>query len=239
MRGSFEHVQRAISDMRATIGDIANNAEKGASVSRDAAQMEESSNLQLAELEEAADSIGNVIQVISDVAEQTNLLALNATIEAARAGEAGKGFAVVATEVKELARQTALAIEDIRDRILKMQQSTAASIRQVGQINTVIRELSQISVSIAAAVEEQSVASAQISDSVSSATQLAVEIAGAVGDSAASASHISTSISKVDGIVSDTAEGAGKSRVAGDALVGLANQLQHLASEFKTEVTSA
>ena len=128
------------------------------------------SNDRVGGLGQAADEIGKVIEVIQDIAEQTNLLALNATIEAARAGEAGKGFAVVASEVKDLAKQTATATDDIRKRIEGIQSidrrrgraPSARSPAVIGNVNDVAR-------TIAAAVEEQSITTREISQNVSQA----------------------------------------------------------------------
>lgn len=239
MKEAICGVNSAIGEMGATIAEIATNAEKGAAVSRNASNMVEASNEHLNGLESSAEAIGDVIQVIQDIAEQTNLLALNATIEAARAGEAGKGFAVVATEVKELARQTSAAISDIREKIQSMQSSTTTTIEQIQQINHVVQELSDISVSIATAVEEQSVVSANIGESMNEAMNLVDGIAGSVRESAGSTQQIATNMNQVDHIVNDTASGACQAKSAGDALVGLASQLQNLVAGFKTEATAA
>ncbi|MGD0519424.1 MAG: Cache 3/Cache 2 fusion domain-containing protein, partial [Thermoguttaceae bacterium] len=157
MTTNVKTVAGATEQMTASISEIAKNAEQASTVAGNAAQMAQSSNETIGQLGNAADEIGKVIQVIQDIAEQTNLLALNATIEAARAGDAGKGFAVVATEVKELAKQTAEATEDIRGRIEGIQSSTGEAIKSIGSISEVIQQVNEISRTIASAVEEQSV----------------------------------------------------------------------------------
>ena len=117
-------------------------------------------------LGESSQEIGNVIKVITSIAQQTNLLALNATIEAARAGEAGKGFAVVANEVKELAKQTAKATEDIGRKIEAIQVDTKGAVAAIEEIGTIINQINDISNSIATAVEEQTVTTNEIGRSV-------------------------------------------------------------------------
>ncbi|MCA9171426.1 MAG: hypothetical protein KDB23_27340, partial [Planctomycetales bacterium] len=159
-------VAEAMSEMTGTIEEIAANAEKTATAVGNAASMAEVSNQRIDALGSAASEIGKVIEVIQDIAEQTNLLALNATIEAARAGDAGKGFAVVATEVKELAKQTAEATDDIRSRIEAIQHTTAETVQSIGEIATAIRNVNEVSATIAAAVEQQGVRTRQAATNV-------------------------------------------------------------------------
>jgi methyl-accepting chemotaxis protein len=137
-------------------------------------------NATVKELNEAAGRIGDVVRLITDIAEQTNLLALNATIEAARAGDAGRGFAVVASEVKALAGQTARATENIGAQIAGMQQATMRSIGAIGAIEHTIREISQITAAIAAAVTEQGAATQEIARSVETAARRTLETASEV-----------------------------------------------------------
>jgi methyl-accepting chemotaxis protein len=137
----------------------------------------ELTNATVAELNDAASRIGDVIRMINDIAEQTNLLALNATIEAARAGEAGRGFAVVAGEVKALAGQTAKATEEISAQIAGMQQATQRSIGAIGAIERTIREIGDISGAIAAAVTEQGAATQEIARSVETASRRSADTA--------------------------------------------------------------
>ena len=146
----------------------------------------------------AADEIGKVIEVIQDIAEQTNLRALNATIEAARAGEAGKGFAVVATEVKELAKQTASATDDIRRRIEGIQNSTGESVRAIGEISEVIKNVNEVSRTIASAVEEQSITTREIAQNVAQTTTAAEAVSRGVAESASACQEVTRNISQVD-----------------------------------------
>lgn len=142
-------------EMVASIKEIARSSSEAARMSKEALKQTNDANATVLELGEASTEIGNVIKVISSIAQQTNLLALNATIEAARAGEAGKGFSVVANEVKELAKQTAKATEDIGNRIRAIQDSTAKAVSAIDQIQHVVNEISGVAGSIASAVDEQ------------------------------------------------------------------------------------
>jgi methyl-accepting chemotaxis protein len=128
-------------------------------------------------LGESSQQIGKVIEVITSIAEQTNLLALNATIEAARAGEAGKGFAVVAGEVKELAKETAKATEEIGSRIAAIQSDTSDAVGAIGEIEQVIARIADMQTTIASAVEEQTATTNEIGRNVAEAARGSAEIA--------------------------------------------------------------
>jgi methyl-accepting chemotaxis protein len=133
-------VAAASEEMNATIGEIAKNAENGRSISDQAVSKAKDASSQMNELGDAAQSIGKVVETINDISEKVNLLALNATIEAARAGDAGKGFAVVANEIKDLAKQTASATQEIKSKIENIQGSTKntiAVIDEIGGVSTV------------------------------------------------------------------------------------------------------
>ncbi|MCV0423998.1 MAG: globin-coupled sensor protein [Roseibium sp.] len=161
----------ATEEMSASITEIGRQAGQSREMARRAVAGAQSTNASVTKLAGFAEQVGSVIGLISDIAGQTNLLALNATIEAARAGEMGKGFAVVAAEVKELASQTTKATEDITEQIASIQQATQESVQDIEEITATIGDLSKIATSIAAAVEQQAAATAEISSNVQVAAQ--------------------------------------------------------------------
>ncbi len=148
--------------MTRSIQDIASGLSEAARVARQAVSVAESTNETISKLGESSALIGQVIKVITSIAQQTNLLALNATIEAARAGEAGKGFAVVANEVKELAKQTAKATEDISQRIEAIQGDTKNAVGAISQISNIISQINDICNTIATEVAQQTAGAREI-----------------------------------------------------------------------------
>ncbi|RKX84127.1 MAG: methyl-accepting chemotaxis protein [Spirochaetes bacterium] len=159
-------VATATEEMTATIGEIAKNTESARVVTEKAVAQTEQVTKIMDILGGSANEIGKVTETITSISDQTNLLALNATIEAARAGTAGKGFAVVANEIKELAKQTASATEDIRSKIDGIQTSTKNSIIDIKKITEIVQNVNDYITTIAAAVEEQSVTTKDISDNM-------------------------------------------------------------------------
>jgi PAS domain S-box-containing protein len=180
-------VAGATSQVQISIREISKNANDSTTVARNAVDVAESANQSMKRLETSSREIHSVIKVINSIAQQTNLLALNATIEAARAGEAGKGFAVVAYEVKELAKQTARATEEIGHTIEAIESGTKEAASAFANIGTIVRSINDISNSIASAVEEQTVVTNEIGRSVNDAAQKIDEIATNIGGVAASA----------------------------------------------------
>ncbi len=235
MSQTIRSVAASIEEMNETIREIARNAEKSASVAGEASEIVSVSNDKISTLGSAADEIGRVIEVIQDIAEQTNLLALNATIEAARAGEAGKGFAVVATEVKELAKQTATATDDIRARIEAIQVSTGEAVDSIKAISNVINNVNEVSRTIASAVEEQSITTRQIADNVTTTASAAESVARGVQETASASQEITENISRVDGVLQETVAGADESRVAGERLSELASEMNSLVGAFRLD----
>lgn len=211
-------VASASQQMQASIREIAKNAGESARVAKNAVNVAQSANKTVSKLGESSQEIGNVIKVITTIAQQTNLLALNATIEAARAGEAGKGFAVVANEVKELAKQTAEATEDIGRKIETIQVDTKGAVSAIEEIGTVINQVNDISNSIASAVEEQTVTTNEIGRSVGEAAKGVENIAHNIGGVAAAAK--------------DTTEGAGNTQKASQELSRMAARLQMAVARF-------
>jgi methyl-accepting chemotaxis protein len=232
MTSNVKTVASAVEEMTASISEIAKNAEQASTVACGAAQLVEVSNTNIEQLGTAADEIGNVIETIQDIAEQTNLLALNATIEAARAGDAGKGFAVVATEVKELAKQTADATEDIRGRIEGIQGSTGKAVDSIGQISEVITQVNDVSKTIASAVEEQSITTREIAQNITQTSDAAQTVSVSVAESASATQEITRNITSVDQAARETAQGASQTQTASGELTGMADKLQSLVRQF-------
>lgn len=163
-------------EMSAAIKEIARNAAEASTTSATTLRQAQATNTTITKLGASSQEIGNVIKVISSIAQQTNLLALNATIEAARAGDAGRGFAVVANEVKELAKQTAKATEDITNKITGIQQDSKLSVDAVNSIGQTIEKLNSIAGAIAASVEEQAATTNEMSRVVQESSKGVVSI---------------------------------------------------------------
>ena len=167
--GNVQAVASGAEELASSIAEISRQVAEAATVSREAVEKSGRAQSVIAELDGAAQSIGEVLRLITDIAEQTNLLALNATIEAARAGEAGKGFAVVASEVKSLASQTAQATEQISRQIDAVQGNTREAVGTIEAIRNVIETLNEISTGISSAIEEQSAVTSDISSNMQTA----------------------------------------------------------------------
>jgi methyl-accepting chemotaxis protein len=216
---NLQTVATGAEEMGASIKEIAKSATEAAKVATAAVRTVEMTNATIAKLGESSAEIGLVIKVITSIAQQTNLLALNATIEAARAGEAGKGFAVVANEVKELAKETAKATEDISRKIGAIQTDTQAAVEAIGSISTVIKQINDISNTIASAVEEQNATTNEMARNVS--------------DAAHGSSEITSNIAGVAQAAESTSRGAGNAQRASIQLVETSGQLRRLVEQFK------
>jgi methyl-accepting chemotaxis protein len=194
--GNVGTVASAAEEMSASIKEISNQVSGSSEIAKKAVAEAEGTNETIQGLASSGDKIGEIIGLIRDIADQTNLLALNAAIESARAGEAGKGFAVVASEVKSLANQTAKATEDIGAQIGAMQSQIGGSVDAIGRIGGIIQDISTASAAIAAAVEEQDVATK--------------EIARSVAEAASGTKEVSSNISGVNEAAAQTGEAAGQ-----------------------------
>jgi methyl-accepting chemotaxis protein len=203
--------------MLASIREISRSAIEAARVAKAAVGVAHTTNITIIQLGESSIEIGKVVKVITSIA-QTNLLALNATIEAARAGEAGKGSAVVANEVKELAKETARATEEIRRKIENIQLNTKCAVQAIGAVGSIIATVNDISNSIASAVEEQ--------------TATANEIGRNVHEAARGTSAISKNIGSVARVAAETANGARDEQNAAQALTNLSLRMKDLVAGF-------
>jgi methyl-accepting chemotaxis protein len=174
---NIQIVATGAEEMTASIKEIAKSAQEALRVANSAVQVAETTNRTIAKLGESGAEIGKISRVITSIAQQTNLLALNATIEAARAGEAGKGFAVVANEVKELAKETAKATEDISGKIEAIQADTKSAVSAIGMIRSIINQINDFQNTIATAVEEQTATTNEISHNLAEAAKGSSEIA--------------------------------------------------------------
>ncbi len=212
-------VATSTEQMGTAIKEIAKNASTAAQVASQAMRMADTTHATIAKLGASSQEIGNVIKVITAIAQQTNLLALNATIEAARAGEAGKGFAVVANEVKELAKETALATEEISQKIEAIQTDTQGSVEAIGQIVAIITQINDIQSTIATAVEEQTASTHEIQRNVEEAARGTAEIVQ-------NANSVAQAAESTKGEAVQTVQAAG-------SLTEMAHQLKQMLAGFK------
>ncbi len=218
---NVQTVATGAEELSASIREIAKNTAEASRVAAAAVTVAETTNQTITKLGDSSAEIGNVIKVITSIAEQTNLLALNATIEAARAGEAGKGFAVVANEVKELAKETAKATEDIGRKIAAIQGDTAGAVTAIREIGGIIRQINDIGTTIASAVEEQ--------------TATTAEIGRNVAEAARGSSEIAQNITGVAHAAQSTSSGATQTQASAGELSRIAADLQARVSQFRVD----
>jgi methyl-accepting chemotaxis protein len=221
---NLQTIATGAEEMGISIKEIAKNATEAAKVATSAVRVAETTTTTVTKLGESSTEIGQVIKVITSIAQQTNLLALNATIEAARAGEAGKGFAVVANEVKELAKETAKATEDISRKIEAIQSVTKAAVEAIASISGVINQINDISSTIATAVEQQNATTNEMSRNVSEAAH--------------GSSEITSNIAGVGQAAQGTTRGASDTQKASQQLVETSAQLRRLVEQFKISAST-
>ncbi|MBB4425880.1 uncharacterized protein YoxC [Bradyrhizobium sp. CIR48] len=222
---NVQSVASAAEQLSSSVREISRQVQQAAKIANEAVSQAQKTNERVSELSKAAARIGDVVELINAIAGQTNLLALNATIEAARAGDAGRGFAVVASEVKALAEQTAKATGEIGQQIGAIQTATQESVSTIGEITGTIRKLSEISSTIAAAVEEQG-----------AATQ---EIARNVQQAASGTQRVSTNIIDVQREASETGSASSLVLSAARSLSSESNRLKDEVSRFLKTIRAA
>ncbi|MCB1480786.1 MAG: HAMP domain-containing protein [Rhodobiaceae bacterium] len=194
---NVQSVASAAEEMSSSVQEIGRQAEESARKADLAAREADQTVEKVNALSEAAEKIGAIVGLIQDIAEQTNLLALNATIEAARAGEAGKGFAVVASEVKNLASQTAKATTEISEQISAIQNATDTSTAAIETVTGTIKELNEIAAQIATAVEQQALATHEISGNVQRAATGTQEVSSSIATVTSAATESASAASQV------------------------------------------
>lgn len=223
----------ATEEMTATIREIAGNAEKARGITAEAVTKTLNITERVTDLGRSARDIGKITEAITAISAQTNLLALNATIEAARAGAAGKGFAVVANEIKELAKQTAEATEDIKGKIVGIQASTAGNVADIEEISGIIGEVNDIVATIAAAIEQQSVATKDIARNVAQAAEGVQEVNRNVAQSSAAVQVVAQDITEVNQAAGEIASSGAQVQMSAEELSRLAEKLQELMAQFR------
>ena len=226
-------VASATEEMSVTSKDISSNSEKAREVTNNAVTIVSKASTRVDGLGKAADEISVIIQVIIEIAEQTKLLALNATIEAARAGAAGKGFAVVANEIKELARQTNNATDDIRNKVESIQAHVHDTVDEIGTINTVIHDVNEIVTSIASAVEEQSTTIREIARSISEVSGSLHEMNEDISETNDASQTVSGNMSSVNKTSYDMEKGGVRLKTQASALEKMGTSLKDLVDRFK------
>jgi len=226
-------VASAAEEMSLQIGEITQNAEKAKDITGEATRKTVSASANMDQLGIAAKEIGKVIETITDISDQVNLLALNATIEAARAGESGKGFAVVANEIKELAKQTAAATNDIREKIEDIQRTTTLTVTDITEVTNVIHEVNDVVANIATAVEQQSAATKEISINVAQASQGIQEVNENVNQSSSVSVEISRDIAGVSVSMHDMSTNSSHVNLSSLELSKLSENLRRLVEQFK------
>jgi methyl-accepting chemotaxis protein len=222
---NVQSVASATEELSSSVNEISRQVQESARMASEAVDQARKTNGRVGELSQVANRIGDVVELINTIAGQTNLLALNATIEAARAGSAGRGFAVVASEVKALAEQTAKATGEIGQQIASIQSATQDSVGAIKEISSTIEKLSEISSTIAAAVEEQGAATQEISRNVQQAAQGTVQVSSHIAD--------------VQHGASDTGSASSQVLSAAQSLSGDSNRLKLEVGKFLSSVRAA
>lgn len=230
---NISHVADASEDMSANFAQIVSHTGDARQVTETAVEQANEATGQVNDLGAAAEQIDKVVEDITAISAQTNLLALNATIEAARAGEAGKGFAVVANEIKELASQTSLATEEIKERVAIIRERVGGTVATIERISGVINQVNEIVVTVTQVVEEQDSATTQISENVGQASLGMSEVAENVAQSSQVSVQVAEEIATVSRLTGDITASVSLIGQSSDDLKRLADKLQQLLGSFK------
>lgn len=231
--GNVGSIAAAAEQLNQMIDKIMGNTTDAKSITGNAVSRVKDVSEKIGDLGSAAKAINNVTESINEISEQTNLLALNATIEAARAGEAGKGFAVVANEIKELAKKTADATLDIKEKVEGIQKTTQSSVNEIEAVNTVMDDINSIVSGIAQALNEQSEATKDIAANTSLASQGIQEMNENVTQASSLSQGIGVSISTINDSAQNTAQGSSLINAKAMALNDLSGKLKDMVTQFK------
>ena len=226
-------VAASAEEMSATINEIAKNSEVAREISLKAVAQAGTASEKINELGEAAKSIGMVTETINDISDQTNLLALNATIEAARAGEAGKGFAVVANEIKDLANQTAAATSDIKEKISGVQETTEITTQEIISISGIVNDINDIIDTIAAAIQEQSSATEEISKNVTGTSEKIEQVTGSIAQGVEGIEEVNRIIVTANESATDISRGSQQVAHSAEELQKMAAELNSIVGKFQ------
>ena len=218
---NVESVASSATQMESSVKDIRRNVSEAETVASEAVTLAQNTDAQVRKLTTSSGDIGNVIKVINSIAEQTNLLALNATIEAARAGDAGKGFAVVANEVKELAKGTASATEEIAQKVRAIQEDSDSAAKAIGEIGSIIETISTYQTTISQAVQNQ--------------TEVTRQISVNAGEAARGNAEITKTAESVNEGAASTVSGVNQVQCAAEELSRMAECLSHLVEDFQID----
>lgn len=226
-------VAAAAEEMTATIDEVAKNTATSRQTTDQAVTHTKTAREKVDLLKTAAAAIGKVTETITEISEQTNLLALNATIEAARAGAAGKGFAVVASEIKDLATQTSQATEEIKSQIRMIQTETGQTVDIISNVADIVFNINDLSTTIAAAIEEQSATTREISANINMASGAGQDISTHIGQSSDVAEGVAKDVSEINDMSDGLFDNSTKVNQNARELAEIANSLKEMASRFK------
>ncbi len=233
MSSSIKTVAVAVEELNASLGEVSKNCMDASTIAQDANKQSQNASDIMRQLHDSSIEIGKVLDTINDIADQTNLLALNATIEAASAGDAGKGFAVVANEVKELAKQTAQATDDISRKVEGIQSNTENAVNAICAISKIIENINNITHTIASAVEEQLATTNEVARNIEGVSTASIEVSKNIGEASSGAEEISSNIQGINQGAASTASGATECSASAESLSKIAMDLNHIVEKFK------
>ncbi len=230
---NIQMIVSATEEMSITIQEISNNTSKGSKITQNAVDNAKQLSGKVDELDKVAKEITKVTDTIADISKQTNLLALNATIEAARAGEAGKGFAVVANEIKELAKQTEDATNEINSKVSGIQATTTDSVKSIDEIVSIIIEVNEIVATVATAIEEQNHTTQEISSNIGQAASGIGEVNDRINRMSTVTREVKQNVAEVNKAAEETNTGSIQVNNNAGTLSSLAKQLKDIVDQFK------